>query len=135
MVAPEFTRMFTAEEANALLPALEPLVHKMKDASARLQRFGPGLDQTLQKAAWAGGGHIPLKVAAAMDSMAEAIQAIERHGVLVKDGGRGLLDFPSRRDGQLVLLCWQSGEPEVLYWHDLDSGFAGRKPLGRASRK
>jgi hypothetical protein len=131
MVAPEFTRLFTAKEANALLPTLEPLVNQMTGASARLQRVGPGLEQALSKATWAGGTHIPLKAADALDSLGEAMRAIERHGVLVKDGGRGLLDFPSRRDGQLIMLCWQFGEPEVMYWHDLESGFAGRRPIGR----
>ena len=50
-------------------------------------------------------------------------------GVLVKDLDRGLVDFPALRDGEEVLLCWQVGEGEIAYWHGLEEGFAGRKPL------
>ena len=49
--------------------------------------------------------------------------------MLVKDLDRGLVDFPALRDGEEVLLCWQVGEGEVAYWHGLEEGFAGRKPL------
>ena len=47
----------------------------------------------------------------------------------LKDPRLGLVDFPSERDGRTVLLCWRLGEPEVQYWHELDSGYAGRQPL------
>ncbi len=51
-------------------------------------------------------------------------------GVQIKDYSRGLIDFPSLRDGRVVLLCWQLGEGDHLeWWHDVDTGFAGRQPL------
>ena len=58
-----------------------------------------------------------------------AAERLERLGVLVKDLDRGLVDFPALRDGEEVLLCWQVGEDEVAFWHGVDEGFAGRKPL------
>jgi hypothetical protein len=51
-------------------------------------------------------------------------------GVQMKDYSRGLIDFPSWRDGRVVLLCWQLGEPdEIEWWHEVEAGFAGRQPL------
>jgi hypothetical protein len=50
-------------------------------------------------------------------------------GVLVKDLDTGLVDFPGKRDGQDILLCWQLGEDEVAFWHGLEDGYAGRRPL------
>ncbi|MES2178906.1 MAG: DUF2203 domain-containing protein [Gemmatimonadota bacterium] len=54
---------------------------------------------------------------------------LERLGIQLKDRRIGLIDFPSELDGRPMLLCWQLGEPSVQFWHDLDSGFAGRQPL------
>ena len=64
------------------------------------------------------------------DAAAEALVRLDRIGVIVKDADRGLVDFPALREGgEEVLLCWQVGEDEVAYWHGLEEGFAGRKPL------
>jgi hypothetical protein len=58
------------------------------------------------------------------------VARLERLGVIVKDADRGLVDFPALREsGEEVLLCWQVGEDEIGYWHGLEEGFAGRKPL------
>ena len=60
----------------------------------------------------------------------DAFQAeLESIGIQLKDRRIGLIDFPSELDGRPVLLCWQLGEPSVQFWHELDSGFAGRQPL------
>jgi hypothetical protein len=69
-------------------------------------------------------------VARQADAIAECLRQINELGVQVKDFREGLLDFPARRgDGEDVLLCWKVGEPEVAFWHGLEEGFAGRKPL------
>jgi hypothetical protein len=62
-------------------------------------------------------------------AVTECVQRLERLGVLVKDLDRGLVDFPALRGGEEVLLCWHLGEDEVAFWHGLEEGFAGRKPL------
>ena len=60
----------------------------------------------------------------------EEMSELEALGVQLKDFDRGLVDFPSLRDGRVVLLCWQLGEGDELeWWHDMDAGFAGRTPL------
>ena len=78
----------------------------------------------------------PTEVRAAADAvrreaeaLAECVRQIDDAGVQVKDLDEGLLDFPAEHEGEEVLLCWKVGEPEVAYWHGLDEGFAGRKPL------
>jgi len=62
-------------------------------------------------------------------AVTQAAEQLERLGVLVKDLDTGLVDFPALHEGEEVLLCWQLGEDEVAYWHGVDEGFAGRKPL------
>jgi hypothetical protein len=68
-------------------------------------------------------------VAVHADAIADCVRAINELGAQVKDFREGLLDFPARRGNEDVLLCWKVGEPEVAFWHGLDEGFAGRKPL------
>jgi hypothetical protein len=57
------------------------------------------------------------------------VSALSDLGVVVKDASSGLVDFPSERDGETVLLCWQLGEERVAFWHGTDDGFAGRQPI------
>ena len=68
-------------------------------------------------------------VAREADGIAECVRLLDDAGVQVKDLDEGLLDFPARKNGEDILLCWKVGEPRVAYWHGLDEGFAGRKPL------
>jgi hypothetical protein len=66
----------------------------------------------------------------ALTALAESSGQLETLGVQIKDYARGLIDFPALREGRVVLLCWQMGEGDELeWWHDLETGFAGRQPL------
>ncbi len=83
-----------------------------------------------------GGGIQPHELGALHDDverrageLAAIVAQIEELGVLVKDLDNGLVDFPSLRDGEEVLLCWQLGEESVSFWHGPSDGFAGRQPL------
>ena len=67
---------------------------------------------------------------AARRSIDEGLQAVIERGIIVRSVERGLVDFPSERDGRTVHLCWVAGEPEITQWHETDVGFAGRQPLG-----
>jgi hypothetical protein len=62
-------------------------------------------------------------------AIAECVERINDAGVQIKSLEEGLLDFPARRDDEDILLCWKLGEDEITYWHGLDEGFAGRKPI------
>ncbi|HZT45961.1 MAG TPA: DUF2203 domain-containing protein [Gaiellaceae bacterium] len=129
-------RVFTPEEANAALPELRPLVEAMVAAKRALDEAQELRDEVGRRIAGNGGG-IPPAELAAMDStvetaaaeLASAIGKVQATGVLVKDLDAGLVDFPAKRDGEDVLLCWQLGEDEVAFWHGLEDGFAGRQPL------
>ena len=68
-------------------------------------------------------------IQAEADAIAGCAEQIDAAGAQIKSLEEGLLDFPSMRDGEDVLLCWKLGEDEIRYWHGVEEGFAGRKPL------
>ena len=72
---------------------------------------------------------LEMYVESEVDGIADCVRRFNDAGVQVKDLDEGLLDFPARRGQEEVLLCWKVGEPEIAFWHGLDEGFAGRKPL------
>jgi hypothetical protein len=129
-------RYFTPEEANALLAEVRPVAEElvaqrraMAVTVARRARF-------VQRIAGNGGDFDPQEPRALEEeferqgaAVAACVAKLEELGVLVKDLDRGLVDFPALRGDEEVLLCWEVGEDEVAYWHGVDEGFAGRKPL------
>jgi hypothetical protein len=129
-------RTFTPEEANAALDEVRPLVEAMVAAKRVLDDAQEQRDEVAQRIAGNGGGIPPAELAAldeAVDTaaaeLASAIGKVQATGVLVKDLDSGLVDFPAKRDGEDILLCWQLGEDEVAFWHGLEDGYAGRQPL------
>jgi hypothetical protein len=131
-------RLFSEDEANEALEVVEPLVERLVAARGRFVSEGQRLAQLRRKVAGNGGGLDPSRVQEAQDAVEEVANEIgllvadlEAAGVQVKDLDRGLVDFPARHpeSGDLVLLCWHLGEDRVAYWHGLEEGFAGRKPL------
>lgn len=129
-------RTFTPEQANEALLQVRPVAEKMVAHSRALGEAQHRQAALVVKIAGNGGGLGPgdLPEAAAAiqreaDEIAECVRRLDELGVQVKSLEQGLLDFPSVRDGEDVLLCWQVGEPAVEYWHGLEEGFAGRKPL------
>ncbi len=124
-----FPRLFTPEEANQLLPKLRPFVKEMLAGRDEILRLRPSLKPVLEKAVQNGAGLRTDEALEAFDQVKEAIETIQEYGVLVKDVNSGLLDFPAEREGRVVFLCWQHGEPAVDHWHHLEDGFAGRQPL------
>jgi len=124
-------KLFTTQEANALLPNVKTIVRKIQQAHRGVTRFRDEAKEAAE-AAEKGGGGISSGVvyAQALTELTGAIAELEALGVQLKDFERGLVDFPSLRDGRVVLLCWQMGEGDELeWWHDVDAGFAGRTPL------
>lgn len=124
-------KLFTIQEANALLPSVRTIVRKIQQSHRRVAQYRDEAKRAAE-AAEKGGGGIPsgLAYAEALTVLTTAIAELEALGVQLKDFERGLVDFPSLRDGRVVLLCWQMGEGDELeWWHDVDAGFAGRTPL------
>jgi hypothetical protein len=130
------SRVFTPEEANAALAELRPLVEAMVESKRRLDEAQERRDGVAQQIAGNGGGIPPAELATlehevneAATELAAAMGEVQAVGVLIKDLDSGLIDFPAKRDGEDILLCWQLGEDEVAFWHGLEDGYAGRQPL------
>lgn len=129
-------RHFTAAEANAALVEVRPLVEQL--VSCRREHVAALVHQEeLERKVRGNGGGIPpaalAAAAAAVDELARdlarLVDEIAEHGAQVKDLDTGLVDFPALRRGETVLLCWRLGEDEIHYWHAVEDGFAGRRPL------
>ena len=121
---------FTREQAADALPLVGRLIRQVREARDRLT--AAGLDADLALRAEATGGAWPgRRRAAATLAVSLGIERLEELGVLVRDLDRGIVDFPSVREGREVYLCWHLGEPAITHWHELESGFAGRRPLER----
>jgi len=127
----EQIKIFTVEEANALLPSVREIVARIQRSHKLVSRYRDAAKKA-SEAAERGGGGIDggVQYATALSALTLALSDLEALGVQLKDFERGLVDFPSLRDGRVVLLCWQMGEGDELeWWHDVDAGFAGRTPL------
>jgi hypothetical protein len=124
-------KLFTLEEANALLPTVRNVLVQIQRAHKKLSQFQEQAKKAADNAE-AGGGGVndgPL-YAQLLINLTSLMANLDSMGVQLKDLERGLVDFPSLRDGRVVLLCWQVGEGDELeWWHDVDAGFAGRTPL------
>src|SRR5215213_10368209 len=124
-------KIFTIQEANALLPNVRTIVTKIQRAHRKLAQFSDEAKKAAEAAEQGGGGVANgVAYAAALTQLTLRLSELEALGVQLKDFDRGLVDFPSLRDGRVVLLCWQLGEGDELeWWHDVEAGFAGRTPL------
>ena len=122
-------RHYTLEEANAALGRVSELLERMREAREGLA--DTDARQALADAAPANGGGSPGRVVSeAFLQLRDALHELQEREIVLRDLDRGLVDFPSIRDGREVYLCWQEGEEAVAFWHDPESGFAGRRPVG-----
>ena len=124
-------KLFTVEEANALLPSVRQILNKIQRSRRRLGAYRGEAKLAAEGAEQGGGGMVNGALyALILTNFTEEMSGLEDLGVQLKDFDRGLIDFPSLRDGRVVLLCWQLGEGDELeWWHDMDAGFSGRTPL------
>jgi len=130
-------RTFTLPEAQRLLPILESLL-KTAISSKKLVEDVDGELQEIAHRVFLNGGTL-IRVVEVARRKAEREKAIQRAkdavaeihatGVQVKDLDIGLLDFPCKVEGEIVLLCWKLGEDKITHWHSTEEGFAGRKPI------
>lgn len=124
-------KLFTVEEANSLLPSVRPIVKSIQKSHRRLARFQTAAKQAAEGAESGGGGFEEgPRYARILVELSTSAGQLERLGIQLKDYRQGLIDFPSMRDGRVVLLCWKADEgDQVEWWHDVEAGFAGRQPL------
>ena len=124
-------KLFTVAEANALLPTVRGLLKRIQNARKKLAAYQQQAKTAAAQAEQGGGGmNDGLHYADLLIDFTSQTAELEMLGVQAKDFDRGLVDFPSLRDGRVVLLCWQIGEgDQVEWWHDVEDGFAGRTPI------
>lgn len=129
-------RHYTLEEANATLPWLEEVMDRMVPLRERLEAQQIELMSLMQQRSGNGAASRDQEIEESqktMDDLAQQLrqdlQEITGRGILVRDIVRGLVDFPSDRDGQTIFLCWLRGEPQIDFWHGTIEGFGSRKPL------
>ncbi|HET6646574.1 MAG TPA: DUF2203 domain-containing protein [Pyrinomonadaceae bacterium] len=124
-------KLFTVEEANALLPTVRKILARIQRTHKRIFAYRQDAKKAAEGAEQGGGGLLEgLQYAKLLMDLTSKTGELEALGVQLKDFDRGLVDFPSLRDGRVVLLCWQIGEGDELeWWHDVEAGFAGRTPL------
>ena len=130
-------RTFTLSEAQALLPVLESLLRTAMEGKTVAEEVEGELSSLQNRIFLTGGLKVDIvqvlrrkaEGEKAAQRARDAVAEISATGVQVKDLDIGLLDFPCQVDGEIVLLCWKSGEKEITYWHGTQEGFAGRKPI------
>ena len=121
-------RHYPLEEANAALAWVESCLERLRSARSRLG--DREAREALGEAAPGNGGGGPGRtVSEAFLELREALTELQAREIVLRDLDRGLVDFPSLRDGREVSLCWEQGEDAIRYWHEPEAGFAGRRPL------
>ena len=129
-------RIFTPDEANSALSEVRPAAERLVDLRTRMRELEREQGRHVTTIGGNGAGYAASDLNAAQAELhqlaAAAVACVERLeevGVVLKDLDLGLLDFPARREGTDVLLCWHVGEESVEWWHGLDEGYAGRKRI------
>jgi hypothetical protein len=130
-------RTFTLDEAQSLLPVLESLLRTAITGKKIMEEVEAEMQALNHRIFLNGGTHVDVVAIArrkaervkAEQRAKDALAEIDSIGVQVKDLDIGLLDFPCEVEGEIVLLCWKTGEPSITHWHSTREGFAGRKPI------
>jgi hypothetical protein len=128
--------LFTPAEANSALTEVRPVAERLVAVRERMRELERSQGELATAIGGNGGGYAASDLSAAQaeltgltDAAIACVEKLEELGVTVKDLDLGLLDFPGRRDGVDVELCWHVGEEAVAFWHEVGEGYAGRKPI------
>ena len=124
------TDQFTLDEANSLIPWLVETFRKLEllrqEYTAIQERIA---DLERASGNLADGDKLKVSAEHLARQIEEGVEEILDQGILIRDVSRGLVDFPSHRNGREVYLCWIGGEERIDYWHETDRGFSHREPL------
>ncbi|MDQ6708979.1 MAG: DUF2203 domain-containing protein [Candidatus Dormibacteraeota bacterium] len=121
-------RFYTPEEANALLPAVRPVVERIREAQRTLAA-DTSVAAVREKATHNGGGLPSRQVGEQTRALERDLRQLDEWGIVLRDPSVGLIDFYWRREGETVCLCWKLGEARVEWWHPVQTGIAGRTRL------
>ena len=122
-------KQYTLAEAQAALPQVKEYMNLIQAARQEIVRLRPEALPAIEKAAANGGCREAGELFLHGTRMEQGVKGIMAMGITIKDLDRGLVDFLGSRNGREIYLCWHHGEEEIAYWHELNSGFAGRRLL------
>ena len=128
-MARRFKKYFDVEEARRLLGELRATFGAIHAARDRLVECEKVLSRQMTQTGGDIGNPTVRDLIASMAAIQEGIRTITSRGIQIKDLNRGLVDFPHLRDEREVLLCWELEEEDIEFWHETDSGYAGRERL------
>jgi hypothetical protein len=123
------SKLFSIDEANALIPQLKILLARVQAERQRLLEMRPEIEKAQEGSSRDWGSPRGAEYIEILDAFQQAAKDIDELGIQVKDFDSGLCDFPHKRDGRVVYLCWKLDEERIAWWHDVEAGFAGRQPL------
>jgi hypothetical protein len=140
MEASDFKRLFTVDEANAMLPLVRAICRDLSDLARdvidrrqRLSFLQSRRDSDRDDLYGEELSQIEEELEKDNERLQEYVDELQELGIEPKNAVEGLVDFPCAMDDRIVYLCWKLDEPEVLHWHELEAGFAGRQPLTAGS--
>jgi hypothetical protein len=122
-------KLFTVAEANALLPRIRKIMEDLLALRETAMALRPEVWPMLEKSVGNGGSRKAGELLELFRQFEQLLKELQSFGCELKGLEQGLIDFPAIIQNRQVYLCWQYNEPEILYWHDLEAGFAGRQPL------
>ena len=130
-------KTFTLDEAHNLLPVLQSLLKRAMADKALIEEIEKEQQDLKHRVLLSGGLLLDVPALArrraerdkAFQDIKDSLAEMDAIGVQVKDLDIGLLDFPCAVDDEIVLLCWKYGEEKIEFWHGMEEGFKGRKPI------
>jgi hypothetical protein len=136
-------KIFTLDEAQALLPVIESLLNRAVEAKQAAAELQEEMSDLSRRIFLSGGMKVDIAVVqkrrlaleALIQRVKDSLEEIDASGVQIKDLEAGLLDFPCLLEGETVLLCWKRGESRIEFWHRMDDGFRGRQPIDARFRR
>jgi hypothetical protein len=122
-------RYFTLEQANQALAVIRPLMDEVQAIRQKIMEGQPEAWTAIEKSVGNGGNRALSAMVQDFEKLDALVHRILETDVLIKDINIGLLDFPALKEGREVYLCWQYGEGEIGFWHEVEAGYAGRQPI------
>jgi len=120
-------KYYTPKEANETLIMVRPMIEELMRIAEKVRAHQPELWVMVQKSAGNGGNLELSKLLKDFDRLDELIHKVQDLGIQIKDLVIGLIDFSAWHEGREVYLCWQAGEGDIVYWHEVEAGFSGRQ--------
>jgi hypothetical protein len=127
-MAHHFKQHYTPDQARALLPQVRQWLAGLTDRLRQLREIDAEFAQWLAQGQDLGGQAVHRWLRLVVE-VKDLLTEFARREIQIKDLDRGLVDFPALIDGREVFLCWEQGEPDIQFWHELEAGYAGRQAL------